>query len=31
MKSPLILGCDLRNMDRDTLKILTNEEIIAVN
>ncbi|KAK4841170.1 hypothetical protein QYF36_000076 [Acer negundo] len=30
-KAPLILGCDLRSMDNDTLEILGNKEVIAVN
>ncbi|KAK0574030.1 hypothetical protein LWI29_017242 [Acer saccharum] len=30
-KAPLILGCDLRSMDDDTLEILGNKEVIAVN
>ena len=31
VKSPLILGNDLRNMSDDTLTILTNDEVIALN
>ena len=31
MKSPLLVGCDVRNMSQDTLMILTNKEAIAVN
>jgi alpha-galactosidase len=31
VKSPLILGNDLRNMTQDTLQILTNDEVIAIN
>ncbi|XP_062507907.1 uncharacterized protein LOC134184274 [Corticium candelabrum] len=31
MKSPLLVGCDVRNMSQDTLTILTNKEAIAVN
>jgi len=31
MKAPLIIGCDVRNMSADTLRILTNKEIIAIN
>ena len=31
LKAPLIIGCDTRNMSNDTLRILTNTEIIAVN
>ncbi len=29
--SPLMIGCDIRNMDDDTVKILTNKEIIGIN
>ncbi|KAH7853507.1 hypothetical protein Vadar_003357 [Vaccinium darrowii] len=31
MKAPLLIGCDVRNMTTETLEILTNEEVIAVN
>eukprot|EP01137_Pigoraptor_chileana_P021820 Opistho-2@86001 len=31
MKSPLLIGCDLRNMSVDTKAILLNKEAIAVN
>ncbi|KAH7092789.1 alpha-galactosidase [Auriculariales sp. MPI-PUGE-AT-0066] len=31
LKSPLILGHDIRNTDNTTLEIITNEEIIAIN
>ena len=31
MKAPLLIGCDLRNISKDTLEILTNSEVIAVN
>ena len=31
MNSPLIIGCDVRNMDETTRKILTNRELIAIN
>ncbi|KIO27278.1 glycoside hydrolase family 27 protein [Tulasnella calospora MUT 4182] len=31
LKSPLILGNDLTRMSRDTLSIITNKEIIAIN
>lgn len=31
MKAPLIVGCDLTSMDSDTINILTNSEVIAVN
>ncbi|GAY47495.1 hypothetical protein CUMW_104890 [Citrus unshiu] len=30
-KSPLLLGCDVRNMTDDTLEIVGNKEVIAVN
>ncbi|KAJ8422627.1 hypothetical protein Cgig2_030306 [Carnegiea gigantea] len=30
-KAPLLVGCDVRNMSKDTKEILTNEEVIAVN
>lgn len=31
MKSPLLIGCDVRNMTAETFEILSNEEVIAVN
>ena len=31
MKSPLLIGTDLRNIDDESLHILTNPEVIAVN
>lgn len=31
MKAPLLIGCDLSKMSSDTLRILTNPEVIAVN
>lgn len=31
LNSPLLLGNDLRNMSKETLGILTNKEIIAIN
>lgn len=31
LKAPLIIGCDVRSMSSDTLKILGNEEIIAIS
>jgi alpha-galactosidase len=31
MKAPLLIGCDISKMDNTTLKILTNDEVIAVN
>ncbi|KAG5530845.1 hypothetical protein RHGRI_025716 [Rhododendron griersonianum] len=30
-KAPLLIGCDLRAMDRATLEILSNKPVIAVN
>lgn len=31
MGSPLMIGCDVRNMSEEAKKILTNEEIIRIN
>lgn len=31
LASPLIIGCDVRNMDKETLSILGNRDVIAVN
>ena len=31
MQAPLLIGCDVVNMSDDTLRILTNSEVIAVN
>jgi len=31
MKAPLLIGCDVRSMSPDTIRILTNHEVIAVN
>ncbi len=31
MKAPLIIGCDVRNMSKETLELLTNKEVIAIN
>ncbi|XP_021737953.1 alpha-galactosidase 3 [Chenopodium quinoa] len=31
MKAPLLIGCDIRNMTAETLKILSNTEVIGVN
>lgn len=31
MGSPLMIGCDIRNMSDETLKILTNKEVIAID
>ncbi|CAL9155974.1 unnamed protein product [Musa hybrid cultivar] len=30
-KAPLIIGCDVRSMNKETLAILGNDEVIAVN
>ncbi|KAK7350818.1 hypothetical protein VNO77_09802 [Canavalia gladiata] len=30
-KSPLLIGCDVRNMTTETLEILSNKEVIAIN
>ncbi|XP_048234964.1 alpha-galactosidase 1 isoform X2 [Ricinus communis] len=30
-KAPLLLGCDIRHMNYETMKIIGNEEVIAVN
>ena len=29
--SPLMIGCDLRNMNKETLDILSNKELIKIN
>jgi alpha-galactosidase len=31
VKSPLLIGCDIRNISEDILNIVSNEEVIAVN
>ena len=31
MKAPLLIGCDLTKIDNESLRILTNPEVIAVN
>jgi len=31
LAAPLMIGCDIRNMDADTQRILTNAEVIAVD
>ena len=31
LNSPLMIGCDIRNMSEDTKKILMNKEVIAIN
>jgi alpha-galactosidase len=30
-KAPLLLGCDVRNMTKETMYIVSNKEVIAVN
>ncbi|XP_050234856.1 alpha-galactosidase 1-like isoform X1 [Mercurialis annua] len=30
-KAPLLIGCDVRNMTKETVEIITNKEVIAVN
>jgi alpha-galactosidase len=30
-KAPLLIGCDVRNMSNETIELLTNPEVIAVN
>ncbi|CAH2073537.1 unnamed protein product [Thlaspi arvense] len=30
-KAPLLLGCDIRNMSKETMEIVTNKEVIAIN
>lgn len=29
--SPLMIGCDIRDMDADTVRILSNKDVIAIN
>lgn len=29
--SPLMIGCDVRSMDRETAALLTNQEVLAIN
>ncbi len=31
LASPLMIGCDIRNMDADTKALLTNKEMLAIN
>lgn len=31
VKAPLLIGCDVRSIDKTTLELLSNEEVIAVN
>ena len=30
-EAPLLIGCDVRNMTSETVKILSNKEVIQVN
>ncbi|KAK4490570.1 hypothetical protein RD792_001252 [Penstemon davidsonii] len=30
-KAPLLIGCDVRNVSKDTMEIIANKEVIAVN
>ena len=30
-KAPLLIGCDITNLSKETFEILTNPEIIAIN
>ena len=31
LQAPLLIGCDVRNMTKETMEIVSNEEVIAVN
>jgi len=31
VQAPLLIGCDVRNLTAETLEILGNEEVIAIN
>ena len=31
MSAPLMIGCDIRNMNEQTLKLLTNKELLAID
>lgn len=31
LQAPLLLGCDVRNMTKETMEIVFNKEVIAVN
>jgi len=31
LQAPLLLGCDVRNVTKETLEIVSNKEVIAVN
>jgi hypothetical protein len=30
-QAPLLIGCDVRNVEAEILEILSNEEVIAIN
>lgn len=30
-KAPLLIGCDVRNTTKETMEIIANKEVIAVN
>lgn len=31
VQAPLLIGCDIRNMTAETLEIISNKEVIAIN
>ena len=31
LQAPLLIGCDLRSMDKVTYELLSNKEVIGVN
>jgi alpha-galactosidase len=31
LQAPLLLGCDIRNVTKETMAIVSNKEVIAVN
>jgi alpha-galactosidase len=31
LQAPLLLGCDVRNVTKETMEIVSNKEVIAVN
>lgn len=31
IQAPLLLGCDVRNLTKESMQIIGNEEVIAVN
>ena len=31
VQAPLLIGCDVRNLTAETLEIISNEEVIAIN